>query len=144
MVLESHRRAATRQHGLIAFHVLLTSLKTQSLGVDVLQSLAPALRYHAPTGHYLSGLDALGKTPATAVREAFNTLFSELLNKLNICIAEDEMGRSAPNPSAITHQVIDSHQFLLLCDVWGLKYRESDWPFIAHVGVLDTVRQLRC
>jgi hypothetical protein len=142
MVLESHRRAATRQHGLIAFHVLLTSLKTQSLGVDVLQSLAPALRYHAPTGHYLSGLDALGKTPATAVREAFNTLFSELLNKLNICIAEDEMGRSAPNPSAITHQVIDSHQFLLLCDVWGLKYRESDWPFIAHVGVLDTVRQL--
>ena len=45
-VLESHRRAATRQHGLTAFHILLTSLKMQSLGIDILQSLAPALRIH--------------------------------------------------------------------------------------------------
>ena len=43
MVLESHRRAATRQHGLIAFHVLLTSLEDPL--ASTFCSPCPALRY---------------------------------------------------------------------------------------------------
>mmetsp|Transcript_83789 Transcript_83789/g.236753 ORF Transcript_83789/g.236753 Transcript_83789/m.236753 type:complete len:3060 (-) Transcript_83789:463-9642(-) len=143
MVLENHRRAAARQHGLAAFHVLITSLKTQSLAVDVLHSLTPALRNPVSTaGHYLTCLEAVGVGPIGAVRDAFTTLYSELLNMIHVLAPGEDALRVGGVGTTNAHETIDSQLLLLLLDAWGLNFRQGDWPFIGSAGVLHTVHML--
>ena len=152
-VVENHRLAASRQGGLVAFRVLVTTLKTPSLAVDVLAALTPSLRAanvppgalsslpaaaapspgdesipatRAVGGHYLSGLSAIGQGPSEALGGAFAALLGDLLADLEGTeLANDQAAAAA-------QQVVDVRRLLLICDCLGLAFTDADWPVLAR------------
>ncbi|CAM9290375.1 unnamed protein product, partial [Chrysoparadoxa australica] len=127
LLLDNHKRAGERAHGLHCMSSLLDSgAACGSIIGDLLLCLPGATRATtAPWGGQASRLDGASSPLRAAVQSSFHALLASMLGVLSSY-------SSGSRP-------LDCHTLLLLLNSWGVTLSASDWAFIESSRALEVI-----